>query len=86
MLIIKGSHLNNSSEKIFCQAYYCNFLFSQKIENKNIVSIFSLIKASLFYSLCFSIYKIVDSENSTDNCKSSKISIEAEAAIKKPEM
>ena len=52
---------------------------------KNIVLIFnlSLIRAA-FLLYCFSIYKIVDSEYSPDNNKSSKINIGA--IIKNPQM
>ena len=56
---------------------------------ENIVLIFSLIRTVFYlfiylFLFCFSIYKIVDSEYSTDNYKSPKISIGA--VMKNPEM
>ena len=43
--------------------------------SKNIILIFRLIRTTFSYLFCFSIYKMVDSESSTDNYKTLKISI-----------
>ena len=44
---------------------------------KNIVSIFSLVRTVFFLLVSFSIHKMANSEYSTGDCKSSKISIVA---------
>ena len=77
---------------------YCNFLPNYKnivltfslvrtvlfSSYKNFVLSFSLIKAVLFLIFSFSNYRMIDSEYSTDNYKSLKISIGA--TTKNPEM
>ena len=51
---------------------------------KNIALIFSLFRTVFFHFFCFSIWKMVDREYSTDDYKSSKISIGA--TMKNPEI
>ena len=51
---------------------------------KNFGLIFSLIRAVFLIFFCFSTYRKADSENSTENYKSSKISIGV--VMRNPEM
>ena len=71
--------LNNSLKNPLFEPYYFNVFSNQEkhlSDYKNKALIFGSFKtASFFYFMFFDLYKMVDSESSSSDCKPSKTSI-----------